>query len=69
MTKSNIAQAIEGSSKLVFKAQKEFYETVEINQKRWGLIYKGRLKPTFDEVERVSKYFQIPIDKFLTQKN
>jgi hypothetical protein len=69
MTKSNIAQVIEGDSKLVFVAQKEFYDKVNINHKRWGLIYKGKIDPTFDEVERVSKYFKIPIQNFLSQKN
>jgi adenylate cyclase class IV len=64
MAKSTIAQAIEGNSMLVFKPQKGFYEATQINKKRWGLIYRGKLEATISEVERISNFFQIPIQNF-----
>lgn len=64
MTKSIIAQAIEGNSRLVFKPQKGFYETTQINPKRWGLIYRGELEATLTEVEKISNYFSIPVQSF-----
>lgn len=67
MSKSIIAQAIEGNSLLVFKPNLDFYQKVGINQKRWGLIYKGKLEPTLTEVERVADFFKIPVTNFLTK--
>lgn len=64
MTKSTIAQAIEGNTRLVFKPQSEFYATVKINPKRWALIYKGKKDATQSELESLSNYFSIPVQSF-----
>jgi hypothetical protein len=64
MSKSTIAQVIEGSSMLVFKPQKPFYEATKINPKRWGLLYRGDIEPSMGEIERLSKYFSIPVQSF-----
>lgn len=36
---------------------KEFYESVGIRQKRWGLLMKGELSPEIDEIQRIVRYF------------
>lgn len=36
---------------------KEFYRSIGIKQKRWGLLMKGELSPEMDEVQRVARYF------------
>lgn len=69
MQKSKIAQAIEGNSMLVFKPQNGFYESVQINKKRWGLIYRGKREATQSEIERLSTFFQIPVQNFFIQTN
>lgn len=64
MYKSKIAQAIEQGSKLVFRPSAEFYKETMINRKRWGLIYAGKIEPTMSEVDKISKYFEIPVMTF-----
>lgn len=70
MTKSSISNAIEGGNKnLVFKPSRDFYESVGINPKRWGLIYRGDLEPTQSEIQSLSDYFSIPVTSFFNQKS
>jgi hypothetical protein len=64
MNKSKVAQVIEQGSKLVFRPNPDFYTTTMINRKRWGLIYVGKIEPTISEVDRLSKYFGIPVTNF-----
>lgn len=64
MNKSKIAQVIEQGSKLVFRPNPDFYNATMINRKRWGLIYAGKIELTISEVDRLSKYFEIPVTKF-----
>lgn len=70
MTKSIVSQVIEGDSMLVFRPNKEFYEAVQINKKRWGMIYRGSISPNFEELGKVAKFFKKDINDFyrLTQK-
>jgi hypothetical protein len=67
MQKSTIAQAIEGNSELVFRPKKEFYEKTQINKKRWGLLYRGKLEAKQSELQSLSKYFGISVDAFFTK--
>lgn len=70
MKKTIIAKAIEGESKrLVFKPTKEFYDTVGINSKRWGLLYRGNLEPTQSEIQALAGYFELPITNFFKQES
>lgn len=64
MDKSKVADVIEQGSKLVFRPTPDFYAETNINRKRWGLIYSGKLEPTASEVGKLSKYFGIPITNF-----
>ena len=50
-----------------FRPTKHFYEKTNINCKRFGLLWKGRKSPTFDELRRISDYFQVPLE-VLTSK-
>lgn len=68
MQKSTIAQAIEGNSMLVFKPKMEFYGKIQINKKRWGLLYRGEKEATQGEIERISKFFNVPINQFFKQE-
>ena len=36
---------------------REFYKSVGIRQKRWGLLMKGELSPEVDEIQRIAQYF------------
>ncbi|GAB3976024.1 hypothetical protein GCM10028806_34900 [Spirosoma terrae] len=63
-----IAQAVKlYEAKLGFKIKtdKEFYTKIAINPKRFGLLIKGRLVPTIDELKRVATIFNIPITELL----
>lgn len=64
MCNSKVAQAIEQGSKLVFRPSPDFYTATMINRKRWGLIYMGKIEPTISEVDRLAKYFGIPVTNF-----
>jgi hypothetical protein len=57
---------IEGNSKLVFKANKEFYESTGINKKRWSLLYASKVEPKLSELQKIASYFQIPFNAFET---
>lgn len=36
---------------------REFYRSIGIKQKRWGLLMKGELSPEVDEIQRVARFF------------
>lgn len=68
MKRTVISNAIEGENKnLIFKPSKDFYESVGINPKRWGLIYRGDLEPTLSEIQALANYFDISITNFFNQ--
>ncbi len=46
---------------LRIKIDKEFYRKVDINSKRFGLLLKGRLEPSFVEVRRIVKVLNISV--------
>jgi hypothetical protein len=70
MKKTAIARAIEGENKmLIFKPNRKFYESVGINSKRWGMLYRGDLEPTQSEIQALSEYFDIPVTSFFNQKS
>lgn len=62
--KFQIATIIERDTKLVFRPSKEFYNSVGINKKRWGQIYRGEKEPILSEVKSISQYFEIPVNLF-----
>ena len=49
----------------VFKPDRVFYRTVGINQKRFGMIYRGEISPTIDEAKALAEYFDIEITELI----
>ncbi len=60
----NIRAAIEKDKDFPFRPSPQFYQATGINRKRWGLIYIGKIEPTISEVDKLSKYFGIPVTNF-----
>ena len=42
-----------------------FYDAVDINQKRWGQIYRGETVPTVTEAKLIADYFEIPVTEII----
>jgi hypothetical protein len=49
---------------LLFKPSKGFYDYVRINPKRFWQLVKGTKQPFAEEIQELSKFFEIPIDRF-----
>lgn len=45
----------------LFCPNASFYKAVEINQKRWGQIYRGQIVPTLTEAKAIAEYFEVPV--------
>ncbi|WP_288423554.1 hypothetical protein [uncultured Spirosoma sp.] len=58
-------QLYETRTGLKIKIDKDFYQKVDINSKRFGLLLKGRLEPSFDEVRRVVAALNISLTDLL----
>ncbi|QDK77763.1 hypothetical protein EXU85_03800 [Spirosoma sp. KCTC 42546] len=59
-----ISRAVEGFEKrigLSVKFDGRFYSRTGINQKRWGMLMAGKLKPNSDELRNISEVFQVPV--------
>lgn len=48
-----------------FKPNREFYDSILINQKRFGMITSGKTSPTFHELESICKYFNTELKNYL----
>lgn len=44
-----------------FKPDRAFYDAIEINQKRWGQIFRGEIDPTVSELKAIALYFNVNI--------
>lgn len=51
--------------KFVFKPDRIFYDTVKINQKRWGQILRGEVDPTITELKSIAQYFEVNVIQLL----
>ena len=49
----------------VFKPEKSFYETVGINQKRWGQIYRGEAEPLVSELKAIALFFNVELTELI----
>lgn len=59
-----ISRAIEGFETqigLSVKFDKKFYNRTGINQKRWGMLRDGKLKPNSDEIKSIAQVFNVPV--------
>lgn len=45
----------------LFHPNQNFYDAVNINQKRWGKIYRDEFSPTVNELKSIADYFEVPI--------
>ncbi|QHT65676.1 XRE family transcriptional regulator [Rhodocytophaga rosea] len=59
--KKTIAEAIEEKQLpgTAWKPTKELYKKIGINQKRFGLILKGKIRPYADEITTIAEYFKL----------
>ncbi|QIA06426.1 helix-turn-helix transcriptional regulator [Draconibacterium halophilum] len=48
-----------------FHPQKQFYNAVGINQKRWGQIYRGEIDPTISEAKAIAEYFEVDVTELI----
>lgn len=49
----------------VFKPDREFYDTVSINRKRFGQIHRGEISPTVTEAKALANYFEVDITELI----
>ncbi|MBW6536603.1 MAG: helix-turn-helix transcriptional regulator [Mariniphaga sp.] len=49
----------------VFKPDREFYNMVGINRKRFGQIYRGEISPTVTEAKALANYFQVEVTELI----
>jgi len=45
----------------LFCPNKTFYDAVNVNQKRWGQIYRGEIVPTVTEARAIADFFEIEV--------
>ena len=48
-----------------FKPTFEFYNKIQINQKRFGMICKNKVSPTIDELKAICQYFNADLKEFI----
>lgn len=49
----------------IFKPEKLFYETVGINQRRWGQIYRGEAEPLVSELKAIALFFNVEVTELM----
>jgi hypothetical protein len=49
----------------LFCPNKSFYDAVNINQKRWGQIYRGQTAPTLPEAKAIADYFEVEVTELI----
>ena len=45
----------------VFKPNRELYDELQINQKRFAMIFRGEISPTIPEAKALAKYFEFDV--------
>ena len=45
----------------VFKPNKALYDELQINQKRFAMIFRGEVDPTIVEAKAIANYFEFDI--------
>ena len=48
-----------------FRPDRSFYDSVKINQKRWGQIVKGKADPKLSELRAIADYFKIEVSELI----
>ena len=47
-----------------FQPSRSFYEKININQKRWGMLTRGVASPTIDELKSIATFFEVEVTEF-----
>ncbi|HAF30552.1 MAG TPA: hypothetical protein DCG75_16030 [Bacteroidales bacterium] len=53
------------SKGLPFRPTQEFYDAIQINSKRFGLLRRNEKPATVDELKRIADYFEIPLKELI----
>lgn len=62
---SIVMKILEKHAGFSFKLNKAFYNSIEINQKRFGMLCRKEVSPTLDELKAICKYFNAEISQFI----
>jgi len=54
---------------LKFVPNEEFYKSIGINRKRWGMIFKHSTIPTLPELQKIANYFKVDITELVKNSN
>lgn len=49
----------------LFCPNASFYTAVNINQKRWGQIYRGTTEPTLTEAKSIAEFFEVEVTELI----
>jgi len=64
-----INELIEKRFLITFKPTREFYKTVGIGQRRFQLLKSNKVSPTFEEMQKLSNYFDVPYTELVHENN
>lgn len=62
---SRAVESYEGRIGLTVKFDGRFYKRTGINQKRWGMLRAGKLKPNSDELKSLSEVFNVSVNDLI----
>ena len=62
-----INELIEEKFLITFKPTREFYKKVGIGQKRFQMLRENKTSPTFEEMQKLSEYFNIPYTQLVEE--
>lgn len=48
-----------------FQPDQDFYDEVNINQKRWGMLFRGDTSPTIDELKIIANFFEVEVTELI----
>ncbi len=51
-----------------FVPNKEFYKTIGINSKRWGMVLKNKAQPTYSQMKLIAKYLETDANNLETEE-
>lgn len=68
-TMNKIQNVIKGKETEVFKfvPNRPFYAKIGINRKRFGLIMRNELQPTYSELQSLAKYFEVELNTLVEE--
>jgi hypothetical protein len=48
-----------------FTPNNQFFKTIEINRKRWGLLMRGQKDPTITELKKIADFFEVSVTQLI----